>query len=147
MAAHIDLSKAESLRTEYQARAVIEAALAELNRGTEFGEVVRRFSDCKEKDGDLGWFPRGAMVEEFDEIVFALKPGERSGIFRTQFGFHIAECIEARPERSATFEEVRADIQRVLTTMAQHHVVVTKMQELRAGAVVVRVAESASSGD
>ena len=32
--------------------------------------------------GDLGSFERGVMVEEFDNVVFAMKPGERSPIFR-----------------------------------------------------------------
>jgi parvulin-like peptidyl-prolyl isomerase len=45
----------------------------------------------------LGSFERGVMVEEFDNVVFAMQPGERSAIFRTPFGFHIAEIRSKAP--------------------------------------------------
>jgi parvulin-like peptidyl-prolyl isomerase len=139
-AAHL-AKHVNAAQSEHEARAVIEEAFAELGRGLPFGEAVERYSDCRDNGGDLGWFRRGTMVEEFDEVVFALAAGERSGIFRTQFGFHIAEVREVREDRSATFEEVKADIERVLIAMAQHHVVMAKVLELRASATVVRVGD------
>lgn len=45
-----------------QARAGIQAALAELERGDPFAEVAERHSDCKGNGGDLGQFPVGHMV-------------------------------------------------------------------------------------
>src|SRR5580700_7230986 len=92
-AAHIIVHVSEE-RGEAEARRLIEAAEAELAAGVLFAEVAERFSDCKGNGGDLGWFERGTMVDEFDEAVFALEPGQRSGIFRTPFGYHIAELNE-----------------------------------------------------
>ena len=83
---HVDETHAEA-----DARAGIEAALAALEGGEPFAAVADRYSDCPGNGGDLGSFERGVMVEEFDKVVFAMKPGERSPIFRTPFGFHIAE--------------------------------------------------------
>jgi hypothetical protein len=89
-AAHI-VKHVNDEQREEQARAGIEAALAELESGTPFAMVADRHSDCKGRGGDLGQFRPGHMVEEFDQAIRDLEPGQRTGIFRTQFGFHIAE--------------------------------------------------------
>jgi len=36
---------------------------------------------------------RGQFVPEFEKVAFALKPGEVSEIFETQFGFHFVQLI------------------------------------------------------
>jgi parvulin-like peptidyl-prolyl isomerase len=47
------------------------------------------------------------MVDEFDEVVFALKRGERSPIFRTVFGLHIATVLDRRGAGAQPLEEIR----------------------------------------
>lgn len=102
-------------QSEERAEAAIEVARAELESGAPFAEVADRHSDCKDKGGDLGEFPEAYMVEEFEEAIRALEPGQRSGVFTTPFGFHIAQLHSMTPARPAAFEEVRANIVRVLT--------------------------------
>lgn len=36
---------------------------------------------------------RGAFVPEFEKVAFALKPGEVSEVFETQYGFHFIQLI------------------------------------------------------
>ncbi|MDQ6981858.1 MAG: peptidylprolyl isomerase, partial [Mariprofundus sp.] len=48
------------------------------------------------RGGDLGWFKRGAMVPEFEKVVFAMHAGETSGVVKTQFGLHIIRVVAAR---------------------------------------------------
>lgn len=47
--------------------------------------------------GDLGWNRRGAMVPEFDRIMFALNPGIISPVVETQYGFHLIRVDRVQP--------------------------------------------------
>lgn len=87
------------------ARAKLEEAMKELATGADFAVVARKYSDdpsTKERGGDLGWFRTGAMVREFDQMAFALQPGQVSPIIETSFGFHIIKLEKVRgAERQA----------------------------------------------
>lgn len=108
-AAHI-VKNINEQQDEASARAAIDAAQAELQTGAEFSEVANRHSDCAGNGGDLGWFPRGQMVDEFDEVVFNLPLGKISEIFRSPFGFHIATIYERKAAGIRSLKEVEADI-------------------------------------
>lgn len=109
-AAHIVKNVDENCDEE-TARAAIEHVQAEIeaNRAS-FEELADQYSDCPGRGGDLGFFPRGEMVEEFDAAVFGLQPGEISGIFRTPFGFHIARLYAKRPEGVLDLSDVKEQI-------------------------------------
>lgn len=128
-------------QTEEQAEAGIETALAELNRGEPFGEVANRHSDCKDKGGDLGQFPAGHMVDEFEQAIRALEPGQRSGIFTTPFGFHIALLHSREAARLASFEEVRAGIERVFKFAREHDAYLRAVADMRSRADIQWVPE------
>jgi peptidyl-prolyl cis-trans isomerase C len=70
-----------------------EALKAEIENGTEFGEVAKENSTCpsSRKGGDLGKFGPGQMVPEFDKAVFNGDVGVVYGPIKTQFGFHLLE--------------------------------------------------------
>jgi parvulin-like peptidyl-prolyl isomerase len=73
---------------------------------------------------------------EFDDAIRALEPGHRTGSFPTPFGFHIAELREKTPAGPAGFEEVRADVERVLTYSNQHRLYLRAVAELRSRAEI-----------
>jgi parvulin-like peptidyl-prolyl isomerase len=86
----------EASRTPMEARAQMETALAALLAGESFEKVAAETSDgpMGVRGADLGWFTRGEIGPAFDEAVFALAPGERSGIIESPFGFHIVQRTE-----------------------------------------------------
>ena len=83
-----------------------------LSDGADFAEQAKKFSTCpsKQQGGDLGYFGKGQMVPEFEQVAFAMKPGETSDIVETQFGYHIIKVIAKNPESTMTYEDVKAQI-------------------------------------
>ncbi len=64
--------------------------------GADFATIAREFSDdanSKKNGGMLGRVKKGETIEEFERVVFALKPGVISQPFPTRFGYHIVEVL------------------------------------------------------
>lgn len=96
------------------ARREAEQVVEELRKGGDFEVLARRFSDdpgSKERGGDLGWFKQGQMVRPFEQVAFAMRPGDVSGIVETAFGFHIIKLEKARAgERQARHILIRPEV-------------------------------------
>jgi len=87
----------------------IEKKIAE---GGSFEELAKKFSEgpSAPRGGDLGLFPRGVMVKEFEDVAFSLKPGEVSKPVRTQFGLHLIKVEEIQEAGVPDFEKVKKSI-------------------------------------
>ncbi|MCB1954245.1 MAG: peptidyl-prolyl cis-trans isomerase [Rhodocyclaceae bacterium] len=92
--------------------------LEELKGGADFEALAKAHSadpGSRDKGGDLGFFPRGRMVTEFDDVAFSLtEPGQLSDVFETKFGFHIVRFEARKPAHTPAFEEVEAKIREEL---------------------------------
>jgi protein-disulfide isomerase len=79
-------------RTRDEARARAGEALRKLRSGARWEDIVAAYSDepgATQRSGDLGKFPRGAMVPEFQGAVEALAVGATSSVVESSFGFHV----------------------------------------------------------
>ena len=136
-AKHI-LKRCEPQEDDSVARAALEQAQVALANGETFEDVADRISDCGGNGGDLGWFARGEMVEEFDAIAFSIPVGSVSAIFRTGFGLHIAKVYDRKPEGVAEFDEVKGHIERMFLEQRRERFMAEYLDQLRAKAVVKR---------
>ncbi|PLX97864.1 MAG: hypothetical protein C0622_12270 [Desulfuromonas sp.] len=98
-AAHILVSVPQDADAETvsKRRDFAASLLKQIQEGADFAELAKANSDDKVtavKGGELGTFGRGAMVSEFDQAAFNLRPGQLSDLVRTQFGFHIIKVEE-----------------------------------------------------
>jgi parvulin-like peptidyl-prolyl isomerase len=85
-----------------QNRSKAEEVLKRARAGEDFAKLAEEFSTdpgSKVKGGDLGWFGHGQMVPEFEQAVFALKPGQISELVETKFGYHIIKLDERKTEQ------------------------------------------------
>ena len=130
--------------------------------GADFGELARKNSSDSNANegGDLGFFPRGQMVPEFENVAFNLKPNEISGVVTTDYGYHIIQALEKEPARVEPFEKVRPDLERELRGQKSVDLLQKSADEIRAeliktpgaaadiarrkGAELITVPESAS---
>lgn len=90
-------------------QAVAYAILSRLRQGEEWDALAAAYStDTANKDrgGDLGWFGRGAMIDEFEAAAFATDVGEIAGPVRTSFGWHLILIVDRGVRRldEAAFE-------------------------------------------
>jgi peptidyl-prolyl cis-trans isomerase SurA len=94
------IATAASQQALDRARARADSLLAEIRRGADFEQVARRESmdsASAAQGGDLGWNRRGELVDEFEQMMFALAPGSVSPIVATKYGFHIIKVDRAKP--------------------------------------------------
>jgi peptidyl-prolyl cis-trans isomerase D len=84
----------------------------------DFGKLAAANSEdpgSKVKNGDLGFFGRGKMVKEFDEVVFTAPIGKVVGPVKTQFGYHLIKVTEKKAAQEPNFEKQKVQIaQKVL---------------------------------
>ncbi len=101
--------------------------------GEDFSAVAREISlspDAKE-GGDLGYFGRGVMPPEFDDVVFTLEVGTLSEVVRSPYGHHIFLVDERKEAGVLTMEETRDKISEALRRSREETLYSNWIEELR----------------
>jgi peptidyl-prolyl cis-trans isomerase D len=98
---YVHFSTAPSASDSASALQDINAIHEELNAGAEFGKLARQVSQDEqtaENGGLLGWIRRGQVVEAFESAAFALRKGQISRPFLSEYGWHVARLNDRKAD-------------------------------------------------
>ena len=94
--------------------------LTQLNGGADFDALA--FDADPVTRGDLGWVPRGYLLEpSIEEVAFNLYVGEFSDVIATDVGFHILRILARDPARPLAPDAVLVLQERALKQWAEAH--------------------------
>jgi parvulin-like peptidyl-prolyl isomerase len=116
------------------ARSRVEELRAKVVEGGDFAELAESFSDCpsgKQGGGSLGWFGRGMMVPEFDEVVFEMAANDLSEVIETQFGYHLVQKTGKEEGSDASYSEAADQIRDLLRHSRRGEAVTAYVEELK----------------
>jgi len=82
------------------------------------------------------------MVEEFENVAFAMKVGDVSDIFLTDFGYHIVKLQDHIPGGPVPFEDVKEQLGEHLLEQAKSHAVEAYIDNLKSAAKVEKIEET-----
>lgn len=102
---------------EKKSKAKAEEISNKIKDGAQFEKMAEEHSDDRGtavRGGDLGQFPKGTMVAEFETALAGMKVGEVSKPIKTVFGYHLIRLDELKPERLKPVSEVREEITKKL---------------------------------
>ncbi|OPJ55379.1 peptidylprolyl isomerase [Alkalithermobacter paradoxus] len=126
-----EMTKASHILVDSEDKA--KQVIDEINNGLSFEEAAQKYSSCPSnaQGGDLGVFPRGRMVPEFEEAAFAMNVGEISTPVQTQFGYHIIKVLDKKEAGTKSFDEVKDQIAQQLTAQKQEEAYLGKINDLK----------------
>jgi peptidyl-prolyl cis-trans isomerase C len=88
--------------------------LRELEAGASFSALARQSSldgSTRAKGGVLGRLAQDSLEPEYGKAAFAAGEGELYGPVRNEFGWNIGRVDQVVPARTATFDEVRDELE------------------------------------
>lgn len=99
-------------KTRAAAHAKIQALKKRADGGEDFSQLAKDNSEDSSADegGDLGFFPRGRMVEPFETAAFGLQKDQVSDVVETQFGYHLIQVTDRHEARALAYDDVKTRI-------------------------------------
>lgn len=98
-------------------RRFAQKLLAQLKKGADFEKMAREHSQdsvTRNDGGDLGWFGRGTLPSNVENVVFGMKKGEIRGPLRTERGYHLIKVVDRKESSARAFDEVKEELREQL---------------------------------
>lgn len=127
-ASHI-LIKAETP----DARELAVSIRAKMKNLEDFKSICPEASGCPSniRCGDLGFFPKGRMIPEIENVAFSLGVGDISDVFSSAYGYHILVVTDKVPPAPVPFEEIKDSLRIRLTQLEREFFLLRHIQDLR----------------
>lgn len=112
---------------------------SKLKSGGDFAALAKQYSSdpgSKDKGGELGFFTQGAMVKEFSDAAFSMKPGQTSQPIHSAYGWHIIQVEEIKPAQVATVANSTQKIKDQILSSQEQTLFPSFMQKLTADAKI-----------
>ncbi|MGM0557538.1 MAG: peptidylprolyl isomerase [Myxococcota bacterium] len=112
-ASHILLkAEGEDEKKAAEAKKKAEELVKKAKGGADFAELAKTHSEgpSAKRGGDLGFFPKGRMVPEFDEVAFQMKKGDISEPVKTRFGYHVIKVTDKKEAGKQSFADAKEEI-------------------------------------
>lgn len=93
------LIKPSEIRSEGEAKRLIDRLHQRIKAGEDFAELAKNFSEdpgSALNGGDLNWIDPNSLVPEFRNVMANSTSGELSAPFKTPYGWHILEVLGRR---------------------------------------------------
>jgi foldase protein PrsA len=87
-----------------------ENVLAEIRAGKSFASMAEKYSTdtaTKSKGGELGFFARSGMDEDFANAAFALKVGDISEPVKSAYGYHLIHVTARKEAAGEEYEKAK----------------------------------------
>lgn len=88
----IPVAQKAGFEEQRQAQRQMETIYSELQRGADFGHLAHQYSQDEasaRQHGVMGWYRRGQLFKEIEDVAFGLRTGEMSRPFLSTIGYHI----------------------------------------------------------
>ncbi len=132
------LIKPDTIRSPAKAKEIASNIRREIEIGSDFAALARRFSDdplSAAKGGDLGWVRADKLVPGFANVMTNLPLNELSDVSFSKFGFHLIEVLETR-ESDISEEQIKDRARRILVERKFSQELESWLRQVRADAFV-----------
>jgi parvulin-like peptidyl-prolyl isomerase len=111
----------------------------ELLAGANFSELAQKYSLGFEatSGGKMGVFSPGQLPEEFDKVIFNLKPGQYSDVIKTPYGYHLFMVVKIMEAKKMGLEEAKIDIRKNLIKKKENDAYARWLNNLKAISKIV----------
>jgi parvulin-like peptidyl-prolyl isomerase len=105
----------------------------EINTPESFFKKVRECSECPTccQSGDLGYFVKGELIPELDEVVFNMNHHEISQPIKSKYGYHIVIITDKRKHNKTPFDKIKNALKEQLIEIEAELKLVKLLRELK----------------
>lgn len=98
--------------TDAEAQSIRQKLLS----GADFEQLARTMSldQSAIRGGDVGFFQKGQVLPEFEDVAFKMKKGEISQPFKSQYGYHVMKLTDRAEPTLRDFKLVKGIVERQL---------------------------------
>jgi parvulin-like peptidyl-prolyl isomerase len=109
-------------------------AIQRVNAGETFADVAKAMS--ADSNIELGWFQRGSIQPDWEQVVFSMQKGETRGPVRGPQGLHVFYVGDVQSAALKPYPEMKEQLQRELRRRELDKQTATWVEELRKKAYI-----------